>query len=164
MKKNRWVLRLFVLVLTAAALNVTFSVAAEAGSAGDPLVTLSYLNTTYFKTILSEVDSKITSRNTELSAKLAGSDQTTSSTFQAITLAQGKTLTGDAGSEVMLRGGTAVCKASSAPGLVDETSGSSINNGTSLIRNHLYVMTTAKRSICASSKSVVLVRGTYSVT
>ena len=42
-----------------AALNVTITAAAEAGSADDPLVTLSYLNETFMDTIMDRVDEKI---------------------------------------------------------------------------------------------------------
>ena len=47
MKKNRWVLRLVSLLAISCVLSTTVSLAAEAGSTGDPLVTLSYLNETF---------------------------------------------------------------------------------------------------------------------
>ena len=42
MKKDRWLLRSIVLLALSAVLMTTVSLAAEAGSSGDPLVTLSY--------------------------------------------------------------------------------------------------------------------------
>ena len=48
MKKDRWLLRSIVLLALSAVLMTTVSLAAEAGSSGDPLVTLSYLNDTFF--------------------------------------------------------------------------------------------------------------------
>ena len=65
--KKRWPLRALSLVLLLLVLNATVSLAADAGSSGDPLVTLSYLNDTYLSTILNRVDAKITSRNTTVS-------------------------------------------------------------------------------------------------
>ena len=46
MTKDRWLLR-SVLLLALSALLMTTALAAEAGSTGDPLVTLSYLNETF---------------------------------------------------------------------------------------------------------------------
>ena len=52
MKKNRWLLRAVVLVLFCGVMTTTVSLAAEAGSSGDPLVTLSYLNETFMDSIM----------------------------------------------------------------------------------------------------------------
>ena len=49
-------------------LNVTISAAAEAGSSGDPLVTLSYLNETFMDSIMERVDQKIEARNAQLAS------------------------------------------------------------------------------------------------
>lgn len=174
MKKNRWVLRATVLLALFLALNATVSAAAEVGSSGDPLVTLSYLNDTFLTTVLSKVDSKISARNTQLSAKIdqqiaasggtGNSGTAGTSTFTVVTLSSGKVLTGGIGCEVMLRVGTAVCVASASPGLVDETTGGTIGGGTALVQNHLYMMTVENRGVKATAATVkVLVRGTYSV-
>lgn len=159
MKKNRWAVRLLVLMLLAAALNVTFAMAAGVGSSNDPLVTLSYLNTTYLNTILGKVDTKISTRNQELTAKLSQS----ASEFKTVSLAAGKTLTGSEGCEVLLRTGKAACVSAHLPGLVDETAGTSINGGAALSANHLYLMTAGDRGVKASATSVLLVRGTYTI-
>ena len=171
MKKNRWVLRAVVLLAVSLALNGTVTAAADAGSTGDPLVTLSYLNDTYLTGILSRVDAKIAARNTQLSAQIdqklsgsGGSGVGTSAAFSVVTLTKGQTLNGSIGCEVMLRVGTASCVAASAPGLVDETSGDSINGGAALVRNHLYMMTIENRGVKATAATVkVLVRGGYSI-
>ena len=65
MKKDRWLLR-SVLLLALSALLMTTALAAEAGSTGDPLVTLSYLNETFFNSIMQRVDQKIAQRNGQL--------------------------------------------------------------------------------------------------
>ena len=59
MKKDRWLLRATVLLVLSAALMSGASLAAEAGTAQDPLVTLSYLNDTFFNSIMQRVDQKI---------------------------------------------------------------------------------------------------------
>lgn len=167
MKKNRWVLRMIVLLMICGALNMTVSLAAEAGSSSDPLVTLSYLNDTFMSAIMQNVDQKIAARNSQLaqSGGLGSSGGTgTSATFTVVTLSSGQTLTGDIGCEVMLRVGSAVCVASSSPGLIDETSAGTLNNGGALVQNHLYMMTIENRSVKATAATTkLLVRGSYTI-
>lgn len=167
MKKNRWFLRMAVLLLLSAALNMTVSFAAEAGSSGDPLVTLSYLNDTFLNTVLQRVDQKITARNSQLAQQLGGqvvSGTGSAATFTVVTLSSGQTLTGDVGCEVMLRIGTATCVSSSTPGLIDETTAGTLNNGSALVQNHLYMMTIEGRGVKATAATTkLLVRGTYTI-
>ncbi|MCI8328631.1 MAG: hypothetical protein HFG02_03165 [Oscillibacter sp.] len=160
MKKDRWLLRAVVLLALSAGLMTTASLAAEAGSAQDPLVTLSYLNDTFFSQIMQRVDQKIAERTGQAVPSGGG----TSASFAVVTLREGQTLTGDIGCEVMLRVGSAVCVAPSDPGLIDETSGSALANGGSLVQNHLYMMTIEGRGVRASAGTVkVMARGSYTV-
>ena len=171
--KKRWPLRALSLVLLLLVLNATVSLAADAGSSGDPLVTLSYLNDTYLNSILNRVDSKITSRNTTISQQIdqkiaqsggTGSGTTASSSFVLVTLSKGQSLKLELGSEVLLRVGTASCVASSTPGLIDSTAGTTINNGAALTKNHLYMATIEGRSVKATAATVkIMVRGGYTV-
>ena len=160
MKKNRWLLRAVVLVLFCGIMTTSVSLAAEAGSSGDPLVTLSYLNETFMDSIMSRVDEKIAQRNSQGQAG-AG---TAADTFTVVTLSNGQTLTGGIGCEVMLRVGTAVCVSPSSPGLIDESAAATLNNSGALATNHLYMMTIEGRGVRATSGTVkLLVRGSYSI-
>ena len=69
MKKNRWLLRLVTLVVISCGL-MTAAMAAEVGSSGDPLVTLSYLNEVFLEEVLDRVDSKIDERNRDIAKEL----------------------------------------------------------------------------------------------
>lgn len=169
--KKRWTRLCLTLLLL---LSVgTVAMAAEAGSSGDPLVTLSYLNDTFLGTVLSKVDAKIAERNTALSAQIdqkiaaaggSGASGGAADTFTVVSIPQGKTLKGDIGCEVMLRVGSASCVSPSSPGLVDETDGSVLENGGALVKNHLYMMTIENRGVKASAATVkVLVRGGYTI-
>ena len=164
-KKNRWFLRAVVLLVLSGILSTTVSLAAEAGSEGDPLVTLSYLNDTFLDTILTKVDQKIAARNSQIAQELGGQSASgTALTFTVVTLSKGQVLTGDIGCEVMLRIGTASCVSPSNPGLIDETSGGTLNNGGALVQNHLYMMTIEGRGVKATAATVkLLVRGSYTV-
>ena len=160
MKKNRWLLRAVVLVLFCGIMTTSVSLAAEAGSSGDPLVTLSYLNETFMDSIMSRVDEKIAQRNSQGQAG-AG---TAADTFTVVTLSNGQTLTGGIGCEVMLRVGTAVCVSPSSPGLIDESSAATLNNSGALVTNHLYMMTIEGRGVKATAATVkLLVRGGYTI-
>ena len=166
MKKNRWFLRAVVLVVLSVMLNATVTVAgAVAGGSDDPLVTLSYLNDTFLGEILNKVDEKIAARNSQIVQQLGGTmGSSTSSTFTVVTLTSGQVLTGELGCEVMLRVGAAVCVASSSPGLIDETTAGTLNNGGALAQNHLYMMTIEGRGVKATAATTkLLVRGSYSI-
>ena len=167
MRRKRW----FFFFFSAAALCgvlMTTALAAEAGSPQDPLVTLSYLNETFLNTILNRVDEKIAARNTQLAQQMGGQfsgiGTTSVSTFTVVTLSSGQILTGEIGCEVMLRVGSAVCVAPSAPGLIDETTAGTLNNGGALAQNHLYMMTIENRAVRATAATTkLLVRGTYTL-
>lgn len=151
--KNRWYLRALALVTASMLAAATFAAAADAGSQGDPLVTLSYLNDTFLPKILAEVQGK------------TGGAGGTADSFAVVTLNQGQALSLGLGGEVMLRVGSATCGADSAPGLIDSTTAGSVDNGGALVKNHLYLATIEGRTVKAAADGVkVLVRGTYSVT
>ncbi len=166
MKKNCWPTRIFALLVLCAALSTTAALGAEAGSPQDPLVTLSYLNDTFLNTVLTRVDEKIALRNSQLPQGGGGSfsGSGSSASFTVVTLSEGQTLTGGIGCEVMLRVGSAVCVSPSSPGLIDETSGGTLNSGSGLSQNHLYMMTIDNRGVRATAATTkLLVRGSYTV-
>jgi hypothetical protein len=115
MKKNHWLARLAgILLVSYTALVVSVLAAGDAGSQGDPLVTLSYLNDTFLTQLLGKVDEKLTERDKALSDKLdaqvledtqklneqygnatpqnGGAEQ--ANNFTVVTLSNGQTLTG----------------------------------------------------------------------
>lgn len=156
--KNRWGLHLIGLLAVSCVAMSGVSLAVEPGSATDPLITLSYLNETFMGQIMDRVDQKIAQRNSGLGQSGAGME------FSVVTLSKGQVLTGDIGCEVMLRVGSATCVAASTPGLVDETSGSTLSGGGGLAANHLYMMTVENRGVKAGADTVkLLVRGTYTI-
>ena len=146
----------------------TAAYAAGAGSANDPLVTLSYLNNTFSQKVQTMVNDTVDARKAEMEqalAKVLGQGGNGSgNVFTVVTLSKGQTLVGDVGCEVMLRIGTAVCGTSDSVGLIDTTSGSNLGSGGGLATNHLYMVTISTRSVTATSNTVkVLARGPYTV-
>lgn len=163
MKRKNCFLRLAAAAALCGVLMTT-ALAAEAGSAQDPLVTLSYLNETFMNTIMARVDEKITARTGQPGGQLSGGGTASAAVFTVVTLSNGQTLAGDIGCEVMLRVGTAVCVTPSAPGLIDETAGATLNNGGALAQNHLYMMTIENRAVRATAATTkLLVRGSYTI-
>ena len=140
--KKRWILRLACLLTVSLLAATCVAAAGSVGSSDDPLVTYSYVNDTLKKEVLSEANGG----------------------FVLVTMNKGQTLKGQVGTEVMLRVGTAVCTASSAPGLIDTSSASTLDNGAALAKNHLYMMTIEERGVKATAGTVkLLVRGGYTV-
>ena len=165
--------RKIALILTAALLGLAVclpAAAAGAGTADDPLVPLSYLNETFLAAVQKRIDEAVSSRNASLTAYIdgklgsGGGSAGTASSFAVVTIPARKTLVGDIGCEVMLRVGGATCVSPSTPGLIDETTGGTLENGKALVKNHLYMMTIEGRGVKAGSGTVkVLVRGSYTI-
>ena len=154
---NRKKIRTFLcaLLVLAGLTAIAHTASGGAGSQSDPLVTLSYLTETFTGQVMERVDQMIARRDGQ-------PDGGQARTYTAVTLSAGQTLRGEAGCEVLLRSGAASCAASSAPGLVDTTSGNTISGGAQLQANQLYLMTDS-RAVTASDRAVLLVRGGYAI-
>lgn len=176
MKKQdeRWTIRLGAVILSAALLGT--AALAAGGGQDDPLVTLSYLNQTAIPQVVKQVEEKTAGIQKELEQALAkqieayrqtaggSSLPASSASYTLVTVNAGQVMTLEVGCEVLLRVGTATVQADSAPALIDLTSGESVGNGASLLKNHLYLSTIEGRSLNAGSGTVkLLVRGGYSV-
>jgi len=171
MKKRTWSLRVGALCLMAVCL--AGGVLAAAGDASDPLITLSYLNTTVTPGIIKEVETKAEALQNELKTQFdtalneyksqpgAGAS---GAAYTVVTLTSGQALSLDVGCEVLLRVGTAKVNAATATALIDTTTGGSIEHGASLTQNHLYLATISERTVEATAATVkLMVRGAYTI-
>lgn len=127
--------------------------------------------------ILKQVDEQAAKRQSELLDQLntaiadykmavegGGASGGTSASYSVVTLTSGQTLALGVGCEVMLRVGTATLAANTDPGLIDVSTGGTLNNGGALTANHLYMATIADRTVQATAATVkLLVRGEYTV-
>ena len=161
-----------ILLLAAAALAEGDS--PSPGGQGDPLVTLSYLEqvyTGYISDLLrKEMDTQAQTIQAGLEERIAALEEASrqarivsASTYQLVTLEAGQTLLGGRGVELILRIGEAAVTAQNSPGLVDLTSAGSLEDGQSLEKNHLYMITIPENGVRASDHAVFLVRGEYVV-
>lgn len=179
-KKKRGLVRLTSVLLAGVCLLAGVALAAGEGTKEDPLITLSYLDQTAMPAILEQVDERAGTYEQQLVDKLDEAirdysarmeeavsrhqSQHNNATYAVVTLTRGQQMKMDVGCEVMLRIGTAQCVSPSSPGLIDTTTGQSINNGGNLEVNHLYMATIVDRAIKATANTTkVLVRGGYSI-
>lgn len=166
--KSRIVTILSLILALVLGIGIGSYAASGYGSSSDPLVTLSYLTDTLTPALMEKVDKRLDERESallkEFTELLKGQSSVKSDTYSVVTLSNGQKLIGSVGCEIMLRIGTANCTAQYTPGLIDASSGGSINNGAALTVNHLYMVTIDGHGITATSSGVkVLVRGEYSI-
>lgn len=169
-QRKTWKNGLAALALAGVCLGTGAALAAGAGSAGDPLVSLSYLEQTVLPDLLRKTEEKAQARQNELTAKFNqllaehGGGGTPSATYTVVTLAPNQRMNLNLGCEVMLRVGSATAWAAENPALVDTTNGSNLDSGSTLVKNHLYMSTMTDHYIVAGGSTVkVLVRGGYSL-
>ena len=150
---------------------------AELGTQDDPLITLSYLTEVFKKQVMDdakkteqELTQKLESRISELESRLQSSPSAPTpipggaNVFTVVTLNNGQSLTCSAGTEMMLRVGSA-SGFGSAPALVDYTDGATLSSGSSLTTNHMYLVTIEGNGARATAGTVrILVRGNYKIT
>lgn len=166
--------RLGALALSAALLGTGAALAAG-GDQTDPLITLSYLNQTAIPQIVRQVEEKTAARQQEL--EQAFTDQINqyrqqggqsapsggSASYTLVSMSKGQVMSLEVGCELLLRVGSVTVKADTAPALIDLSTGGTVNSGTSLTKNHLYMATIADRTLTASGDVKLLVRGSYSI-
>jgi hypothetical protein len=151
---------------------------ASPGSSVDPLITLSYLTNVFrpqmrteiqssANTLAQQFEARVNEVEVQISANPGGPDSTNpdpAAVFHVVTLTNGQTLRCSVGTEIMLRIGTANARGTTAPALVNYTTGMTLNAGTALTTNHMNLVTIEGNGITATANLVrVLVRGTYTV-
>ena len=154
--KKKAIIAVSVLLAVLLVAGITAVAVTSYGTQDDPLVTLIYLNSTAKTEIMAEVDKAINEAKSELGG---------SSEFIVVTLSNGQTLKCSAGTEIMLRVGSAKSAGSNTPTLVDSTTGEAVASaGTDLVKNHMYLVTIKDNGITATAATTkVLVRGSYTV-
>ena len=179
MKKmdKRWTIRLSALALSAVLLG-TGAALATGGDQTDPLITLSYLNQTAIPQIVQQIEEKTGLRQKELEQAFAnqinqylqqsgqggGTTSGSPASFTLVTLRSGQTMSLGVGCELLPRIGTVMVQSNTAPALIDLSAGGTVNSGTALTQNHLYMATIIDRTLTASGgEAKLLVRGSYTV-
>lgn len=94
---------------------------------------------------------------------VSGGGGTGSGGTQKVEIKNGKTLTCELGTKVVLRLGSATCVASGSPGLIDLTTGNDLANGKALEKNHEYLCTIKGRGFKATADVTVFIDGAYTI-
>ena len=178
-----------VLVVALLAIALACGAVFASGTAEDPLISLSYLNSVVIPQLTTLIEQKvqeaagagqITSvdeqKLQELVAKevadalSGGSSQggalVSSSQYEAVQLFAGQTMVGSQGSiEVLLRRGTFHCVDPEGQKITNVTKGSEAGDGNELTLQNLYLIprSDGRGITCASEEGWVMVRGAYTI-
>lgn len=176
-RKNRILASAAVCLAALCAAGAVSAAAADPGSQGDPLVTLSYLTETVTPQMLAKVDEAVAAREKALTDQLSASIQKyesemkaaigqgggAGSAYAAVTLKAGQTVTMQSGCELLSRTGTLTATVPSGSTLVDSTGGSAVKSGASLTANHLYIASGSGCTVKVTVGGTALLKGGYSV-
>lgn len=176
MKKIVWVVltAAAALLVLAAAVFAAGEYSGPAGSVNDPLVTLSYINDVftvemqkYFRqelqTQTDSVRNALETRIEALEEASAAAGSGANGAFRKITIRSGSDLLCEAGTELLLRSGSAYVLARELPGLLDTSGGADLSRGEYVKKDHMYLVAADGSGICADGNVTVLIRGSYEI-
>ena len=155
--KKKTLTTIILIVALAMVAAVTVYAVANYGTKEDPLVTSSYLQDVVQPRMEDAYSSTLDGEVREMEDQFA--DQVAAAGGSYV-LESGQTLTGRAGTELLMRTGTAAVTQSAA---IDLTTGESAAVGAKLTENHLYLVQADGAGIQATADTTVMVRGGYSV-
>ncbi|MBR5613950.1 MAG: hypothetical protein IKW64_01425 [Clostridia bacterium] len=137
---------------------VAFSVVlAEPGGNDDPLISQSYIENVLMPQLKQYIESRIAEVN-------SGAGTGSSDAFKVVEAKAGQQIICSAGTELILRMGSATIIATEKGGLADTTAGFDLANGTDMPSNHLLIVPVADgRGIKANNDIIVMVKGSYTV-
>lgn len=173
--RKKILIALGVLLSVALIVGLTTLATTTYGTKSDPLVALSYLNSTVTPNIENQLDDKLDDASAQLKADLdkkisqfksdlSGTPSGGEKSFSVVSLSSGQTVTCGVGTEIMLRIGSVASYGPDYPRLIDETDGTELGSaGSVLTKNHMYMVTIQGNGIKAASSSKVLIRGDYTV-
>jgi hypothetical protein len=84
--------------------------------------------------------------------------------FQVVQVEAGHRLIGEAGTEIVLRGGRGTAIGSAQGGMLDSTGGADVTTGTAIAPNHLMIVPRADgRGVAATTGMILMVKGGYRI-
>lgn len=153
--KIKYILALgIVTVLTAG----TIIASGAGGTSEDPVVTKGYIE----QIVIPQVENYVNAKVADVSI---GSDgDGTAVSFSIVNMSKGQKIIAAAGTEIILRMGTATIIATQKGGLADTTAGVDLSNGSEMPSNHLLIVPVADgRGIEANSEVIVMIKGGYTL-
>ncbi len=140
---------------------ISFGADAAPGSAQDPVVTKSYVDS-----VVSALQTKVDALEKAQAEVPTGSavEAPRAATFTVVEVAAGSRLIGGEGTQFILRSGSAAAIDNGANGVSDLTSGADLKGGAAVEKNHLLLVPRADgRGISCTTKCYVMVLGDYTL-
>ena len=152
MKKK--MIKVLIIAVVAALALLAVTVIADPGSNDDPLISKSYIDNVLIPKLEKLIDSKVA----------GGGSGGPAASFEVVEAKAGQEIICSAGSELILRMGSATVIATEKGGLADTTAGYDLGNGAAMPANHLLVVPVADgRGIRANANVIVLIKGGYRI-
>lgn len=125
------------------------------GTESDPLITLSYLEQVLQPKLKAEAEQQTKDAIADLESRLTEAD----SAFHSVTVPAGKTMTCEAGCEILVRSGDGYVTGA----VLNLTSGQSVADNTWLLAHNLYLAAEDNAKLIASAETKLMVRGSYTI-
>ena len=175
-KKTKFLIAIAVVLGIMLVSAVSIMAATSYGTQSDPLITRSYLMQIFRPEVISEVNGSVGTAQANLAATFSdsirainskldgGGNASKTDVFSVVTLSSGQTVTCNAGTEIILRSGSASATGDTYPQLADTTDGTSLSSGSGLSVNHMYMITADGNGFKAEGDSTkILIRGDYTI-
>lgn len=159
MKKRYIRFRLGALAVAVCALATV--VLAEPGASDDPLISKSYIE----NQLMPQIKQYIESRLAEVGGGSGdGAAAVTADKFNVVNASAGQQIICSAGTELILRMGSASVIATEKGGIADTTDGFDLADGTFMPANHLLIVPVSDgRGVRATTDIIVMIKGGYTV-
>ena len=148
---KKWHVIVLLLAVAVLAGGLGAYAAGTAGTQGDPLISMSYLDDVLAPSIRSAYTSRIESEARELEESVQNSLADAAGAFEAVSLAEGEGTPCPAGTQLLFRSGTAAATAA----LTDLTTGETLAAGSALVANHLYLATDDCELIASTASALM---------
>lgn len=148
---KKWHVIVLLLAVAVLAGGLGAYAAGTAGTQGDPLISMSYLDDVLAPSIRSAYTSRIESEARELEESVQNSLADAAGAFEAVSLAEGEGTPCPAGTQLLFRSGTAAATAA----LTDLTTGETLAAGSVLAANHLYLATDDCELIASTASALM---------
>ena len=148
---KKWHVIVLLLAVAVLAGGLGAYAAGTAGTQGDPLISMSYLDDVLAPSIRSAYTSRIESEARELEESVQNSLADAAGAFEAVSLAEGEGTPCPAGTQLLFRSGTAAATAA----LTDLTPGETLAAGSALTANHLYLATDDCELIASTASALM---------
>lgn len=151
---KKWLLLGLCIVLVLATVTA-IAIAANPGTQEDPLISKSYVESILKPELYAYID-----------AKSASGSATEPASFVVVNVGAGKTVIGDAGTEMILRMGKGTIVGSARGGLADVTQGGDLGSGTPIPANHMLIVPLSDGRgvrISAETDAILMIKGGYSI-